>query len=278
MTNQPNWVAFTSADGSVNYVKAENNNYEDIRGIELTMSKGHGTWWSGFVNYTYQVESEGYFGLRHHYQDPQKQRDYILRYPPAQVKPLPRPYFRLNLVLHSPARFGPKVLDRHPLGNWQASFLGNWKAGQYSTWNPNEIPGLSANVRWVDSVNVDLRFSKSIQLRGSEFEIFADIENLLDTKYLSYAGFSGIRDFESYMYSLNFDFEEGVEKGNDRIGTYRPDDVDYDPLEANPYDDPDIAAANKRRKETKSYIDNPDIRSMTFLDPRKINIGIRLNF
>ena len=278
VSNQAGWISYTSVDRSVDYAVADNNNYADIRGIELTMRKHSGNWFTGFVNYTYQVESQGYFGLLHYYQDPKEQREYIEDYPPDQEKPRPRPYFRANLVFRTPERWGPGLMGQHLLGDWQLSVLGTWKAGAYATWNPHDIPGLRYNVQWVDTYNIDLRLNKALDLGSRKLELFIDVDNALNTRFLSYSGFSGTRDWQSYMQSLNFDFEDGVEHGDDRVGDYRPLDVAYDPLEPNPDDDPDIKARNDERKETRSYIDNPDIRSLTFLDPRQITLGLRFNF
>ena len=54
--------------------------------------------------------------------------------------------------------------------------------------------------------------------------------------------------------------------------------MDYEPLEPNPANDPTIADRNKVRKETKSYIDMPNLKALTFLDPRKVTLGININF
>jgi len=49
-------------------------------------------------------------------------------------------------------------------------------------------------------------------------------------------------------------------------------------LEINPYNDPEITKRNNKRKESKSYIDNPNIDSLWWLYPRDITFGIRINF
>ena len=109
-------------------------------------------------------------------------------------------------------------------------------------------------------------------------QLYVDIRNVFNFKYLSEAGFSDTYDRQSYLHSLNFSWEEGEENGNDRVGDYRPPGVEYDPLEPNLYNDPEIRARNDKRKETKSYIDMPNITSLTFLYPRDIYFGIRINF
>jgi hypothetical protein len=109
-------------------------------------------------------------------------------------------------------------------------------------------------------------------------QFYLDVSNILNTKQLSFSGFSDKFDYLDYLESLNFDWEEGVEHGNDKIGTVRPDNVAYDPLEFNPNNDPEIKKRNDERKENKSYIDMPNIKSLTFLNPRRITFGLKINF
>ncbi|MEA3431554.1 MAG: TonB-dependent receptor [candidate division WOR-3 bacterium] len=277
VTEQPGWIFYQNINNSVQYYKSANNNYEDIRGFEVTMSKHIGRWLTGFVNYTYDVGTSGYFGLTRYFEDPNKQRDY-LKLHPYQEKPHPQPYARANIDFHTPGNFGPEWKDIYPLGSWNLSILTDWRAGRYETYNPNNIPGIVDNVQWRDWYNVDLRGSKTIQIGKYAFQFFLDIANVLNIKYMSYAGFSDRYDYLDYMKSLNFPWEEGEERGNDRIGDYRPDDVPYDPLEPNPQNDPEIKARNDIRKKNKSYIDMPNIKSLTFLNPQDIAFGIRINF
>ncbi|MHB2148977.1 TonB-dependent receptor [Calditrichota bacterium LG25] len=277
VTNQVGWVFYQNLDNSVQYYKAANNNYQDIRGFEVTLYKRVGRWISGFINYTYDVKTSGYFGLTQYWEDPNKQREY-LRQNPYVEKPHPRPYARANINFHTPGQYGKKWLGGYPLADWNLNIIFNWKAGAFDTYNPNNIPGVVDNVRWRDWYNIDLRISKTLNLRKAQVQIYVDVSNLLNFKYLNMAGFADRYDYLDYLESLNFSWEEGVEKGNDKIGDYRPVGVAYDPLEPNPDNDPQIAARNQRRKETKSYIDMPNIQSFTFLNPRDFRFGVRISF
>jgi outer membrane receptor protein involved in Fe transport len=278
VTNQTGWIFYRNFNNTVQYNRAANNNYQDIRGLELTLTKRVGAWVTGFVNYTYEVITSGYFGLRQYNEDPLKQRDYLAQNP-YQSKPRPRPYARANISFHTPADFGPQVLFFNPLGNWTLNLLADWRTGAYETYNPRNIPGIIDDVQWRDWHNMDLRLTKSFNWNRYSFQFYMDITNLYNHKYMSYAGFSSYNDdYLPYLASLNFPWEEGDKKGNDRIGDYRPVGVAYDPLEHNPNNDPEISKRNAERKEKKSYIDNPDITSLTFLNPRDFRFGIRINF
>jgi outer membrane receptor protein involved in Fe transport len=279
ISSQIGWITYTNLNNSVVYSRSENNFYEDVRGIEITLDKRKGEWITGFINYTYMVNTSGYFGLLRYYEDPNLQRDYESRNL-YQERPEPRPYFRANLVFRTPEDFGPSMGIIKPLSEWNFSFLFNWKAGAFTTYNPDNILGVGVinNVQWKDTYFLDLRISKMFDLKRGNIQIYADIDNLLNTKFLSYTGFSSYYDYLDYMESLCLPWESGDFKGNDRIGEYRDWDVEYDPLVYNPTNDPVVAAGNEKRKETKSYIDMPNIRSLTFLNPRMIHFGIRISF
>ncbi|MBD3223922.1 MAG: TonB-dependent receptor plug domain-containing protein, partial [Caldithrix sp.] len=132
---QPRLVTYENNDGSISYSRAEPNNYEDIRGFEITLNKNRGQWVRGFLNYTYMVSTYGYFGYGIFYENPALQRQYeqtTTYY--YQAKPKPRPYARANIDFFSPDNFGPKIADTHPLAEWRLNFLANWKTGRYDTW------------------------------------------------------------------------------------------------------------------------------------------------
>jgi outer membrane receptor protein involved in Fe transport len=276
VTGQPGWVNYLSFDGSVRYRVPDNNFYEDIRGFELTIEKRSGRWLTGFINYTYDVRTSGLFGYTWYYENPQEMRDY-LRLNPSQVRSRPIPYARANINFRIPFDFGPEFLGIKILGGWNISLLANWRKGQYETYNPFSIPGLVDNVRWKDFYNIDMRVSRDFRYANFDFRLFLDIQNVFNIKYMNMSGFADIYDYQDYLASLRFSWGEGIYRGNDRIGDYRPSDVKYDPLEPNPDNDPEIAARNQERIDNRSYIDNPNIRSLTFLNPRKITFGIRLN-
>ncbi|MCX6142267.1 MAG: TonB-dependent receptor, partial [Ignavibacteriales bacterium] len=147
VTHQPGWVHFQNINTSVNYYESTSNNYADIRGFEVTLTKLGGSWISGFVNYTYDVGSSGYFDLTQYYQDVNKQRSY-LQLNPYQTKPHPQPYANTNVTIRTPEAFGPEVAGIHPLAGWSLNFVGTWGAGSYGTYNPNSIPGVVDNVQW----------------------------------------------------------------------------------------------------------------------------------
>ena len=189
ITDQPGDIFYQNINGTVQYYKTENNNYADIRGFELTLYKRAGEWFTGFMNYTYDVRTSGYFGLRRYYQDPNEQRDY-LRQNPYQSRPHPMPYARANLNFFTPADIGPEWGMFKPLANWRLNLLADWQSGSYETYNPDNIPGVVDDVQWKDYLNVDLRLTKTIDFDFFNIQLFMDIINIFNYKYMSEAGFS----------------------------------------------------------------------------------------
>ncbi|MGQ9561271.1 MAG: TonB-dependent receptor [Candidatus Oleimicrobiaceae bacterium] len=275
ITNQPGWVYYQNITGSVKYNITENNNYQDVRGFEVTLTKRAGGWVSGFVNYTYEVITSGYFGLLRYYQDPNMQRDY-LRQNPYQERPHPQPYARANIDFLTPPQFGPKVWGIHPLGMWNLNVLASWRAGAYETYNPHNIPGLVDNVQWKDYYNLDLRLAKTFRISRYDIQFYVDVTNALNLKRLSYAGFANYYDYLDYLESLHFPWETGAEQGNDRIGEYREEGVKYEPYD--PTDPTKTKEDLDRILKTKAYIDMPNLTYFTFLDPRDVKFGIKVNF
>ncbi len=276
ISNQPGWIYYEGLK-NISYYKAANNNYADIRGLEFTFIKRYGRWFSGFINYTYDVRTSGYFGLLAYYEDPKRQREYLKQNPVMQRRH-PLPFARANLDFHTPANFGSKIGSLYPFADWRLNILANYRTGSYYTYNPYQKPGVSDDTQWRDYYNVDLKISKTMKLNRFQLTLYVDIKNLFNLKYMSYAGFSDRYDWLDYLESLNFPWETGDEKGNDRIGDYRPPGVAYDPLEPNPNNDPEISARNAERKKKKSYIDMPNFKSLTFLNPRAYYFGITIRF
>ncbi len=286
ISDQSDLTRFISSDGKVNYFKATNNSYEDIRGFELTLDKRLGRWLTGFANYTYMVSTYGLFGIGTQFENPAEQRDYLRDNPPFQRRPVPRPYARINLLFHTPRDFGQEFMGFKPLADWQMSFLGTWREGAYLTWNPANVPGIENNVQMPDYKMFDFRLSRIVKFGRGQLDLFLDIRNVFNIKNFTLYGFVDGRDYSDYMTSLRLprDVAEpiGVQGewlyGDDRIGDLRPEGVAYDPLESNPNNDPEIAARNARRIASKSYIDNPNQSNLMYLNPRDIYFGAKLTF
>ena len=281
---QPRLVSYQSRDGKVNYSRSEPDNYQDVRGFELTLTKNRGDWIQGFINYTYDVRSNGNFGFGTYYENASQQRTYEATTTSTyQEKPIPRPFANANIDFFTPSDFGPQMGDMYILGDFRFSFVAAWYSGAYDTWaGGGSIPGIENNVQWKDLWNVDLRISKSFHVLGVNLQIFADITNLFNYKYLNPGryGFNpetNNNDFIAYMKSLHLPAEIGDPlgygniPGNDKPGDYRTGP--YIPW------DPNASESQKAEWEkNKSYIDMPNQEYFAFLNPRDIFWGLKLSY
>jgi len=256
--DQTGSIQYTNYDGSVDYTTYENNNYADIRGFELRLDKRFGQWITGWLNYNYMVTTSGYIGRQHYYQDEREQAIYGLQNP-YQERPLARPVLRANLNFRTPRDWGPAMAGIKPLGDIHLATLYTWKAGKYVTWDPLETYELQDNLQWKGSYNFDARFSKRMRFGKYSMQIFADIKNLFNTKYINERGFRNDTDRTNYYESLHLPMyegeiyqAEGYIGGNDKPGDIKSDD--------------------------KSYLNMPDREFLTYFNPRCIFFGLKVDF
>ncbi|RMF06814.1 MAG: TonB-dependent receptor [Candidatus Neomarinimicrobiota bacterium] len=310
VTDQQDWTRYISADGKVNYYQITHNNYQDIRGLEIELSKIRGDWFTGMVNYEYRVTSSGYFGIDQYFENPAEQKDF-LRNNPYQSKPLPTPRMKGYLDFFTPPNFGPEILGQRLLGDWHLNFIGRWTAGSWFTYNPNNVRGIQYNVRWKDYKNLDLKVSKVFLFGSVSATVFMDVFNVLNLKTFSGNSFSDSYDFDYYMQSLHLPRHIGDKlgygniPGNDQPGDVRKEGVDFVPIVSirsldnvsNPYERPlyyeqtteayyqwvdgEWVSADQdfvdQVLKDKAYIDMPNQTYFTFLDPRDIFFGINFS-
>jgi len=280
---QPRQVTYVSRDNTVNYTRSEPDNYRDVRGFELTLTKNRGDWVQGFLNYTYDVRSTGNFGWGTYYENQSLQRNYeATSTDNFQVKPIPQPFANANIEIFTPADYGPQLGSIYLLGDWRFSFIGQWTSGYYLTWvGGGSIPGITNNVQWNEYWNLDLRVSKSFNIMGVNLQLFADISNLFNYKYMTQYGFVDANDYLAYMKSLHlpedvYDSKFGYTNslqgryiaGDDRPGDYRNGAYI-------PWDDDAPESQKEEWRKNKSYIDMPNQEFFTFLNPRDIYWGLK---
>jgi hypothetical protein len=311
-------VHIISRNGSVNYYAPEPISYADIRGFELELRKNRGEWLTGFINYTYSVQSSGYFGFLNSYENALEQRQYEIQYKSdiTQNRPVPQPYARANIDIFTPEGWGPKLGGANVFDQLRLSILSSWSSGRYITWTGGgpTSPGFVNNLQWNDVFNIDLRISKTINFGPIGLEIFADVYNVFNIKYMDWrrAGFRNLADYDQYMQSLHMptdkvkDFDSyGNIPGKDNPGDFRDPGINFQPLEytssistvTNPntiayyYD---ASSGNyyhwsgtawsqvsnsviQNVLDNKAYIDMPNLSYMTFLNPRDVYFGVKFN-
>jgi len=313
ITDVQTYTNYTSENKSIGYFKATNDNYLDTRGVELTFKKSAGDWVRGFVTFTYQISTNGAFGPGRVNDDPQQQR--IIDQTTQNVyqqKPVPLPRSRASITFLTPSVYGPKWSGINPVGDWSLTVLADWRAGEWVNWNPNqvrEIANIVQNVQTKNYFNIDLRLNKTFNFNFLELMLFVDVRNVLNTKRLSGGSFYDARDMEFYINSLHLPKSDAYNNipGDDRVGEYRKDGVEFQPIisdystvagVSNPETRPFYYETSTGRYmqylngnwqevpqdklnqvlDDKAYIDMPNNTSFNFLNPRQIFFGINLSF
>jgi outer membrane receptor protein involved in Fe transport len=304
ISDQQNTTTYFPVSGA-SYTVTNANGYQDTRGVEITLRKTPGNWFSGFVNYTYQATSSGQFGIIDVYEDPAKQvseyNEKTDKY--YQKRTIPAPFARADLIFTSPIDFGPKVIGNHIFGDLMVNLLLNWSQGGWMTYNQNNTPGVNNNVQYVDYFDGRLRVSKGVSVSHFRIQIFADVSNLFNALRLR-TGYGDLTTSGAYINSLHLPKSNAYNNipGDDKIGAYRDRGVEWQPMirqdgvengnikigdRAIYYDNNtntywqtvgnawvkvDQAIIDKINS-TKAYINMPNPSTFWFLNPRNITFG-----
>lgn len=234
---------FYTVNRSIDYFISVNELWEKIRGFEISLQKPYGHWITGWFNYNYMVTTEGHYGLRRECEDPwlSENRSFVSN------APIPRPTARLSISLHTPVDFGPHLWKFRPFAGYTISFLYRYRDGgkiRLAYADPEDPTEPYVDV--VDFQVVNATLEKTMQIGGIQAAFYVEVRNLFNRKQLNLAGIENMADYQS---SLKLPFEEGEEKGNDKIGDYE-----------------------------QSYIELSSFWWSHFLNPRDWWFGIRFNF
>lgn len=272
-------IHYVGLDGGVDYWSRENNNYEDVRGLEARIEKRFGAWVTGWANYNYMVTTSGYIGRQTYYEDPrQMEQEGLMN--PYQERPLARPIARANITISSPDDFGPEFSGIHPFAGIRTDLLFSWRAGRYETsdayifWTPLGDEQTLAPLQWKDRTSFDLRIRKNFMYKNFALNLYLDFQNVFNLKELQESGFSDANDRYNYMRSLHLSRYEGDEfaskeeyedmgffAGDDRPGDYRKSDVTYQPIEQ-----VSVAADLKDPNSKVIYFDSSTRKFMNYVD------------
>ena len=161
------------------YDTQRNNNWQDLRGVEMKLTKMYGRFFTGWLNMNYLVSVSGYYGLQRYNQD---QLAAYYAYSAVKDQPQTQPSFLANFNFHTPSDFGTLW------GDWRLSILQSWNKGVKVIYNPTGLP--TREVRtvyyWENNYRTNLRLSKSLQvMAGLNLLFYMDVNNLFEFKALN---------------------------------------------------------------------------------------------
>ncbi len=196
-----NWV---SSGGGSAHQTYENNQYQDIRGIEMKITKRIGRFFTGWINMNYLISTKGYYGYQVYNQDPLAA---YLSYAAAKEQPQTTPSFIANLNFHTPKDWGQLK------GDWILSINQYWTKGAKVIYNPTGLPTREVNTiyYWADNYSTNLRLSKSLKLTESiNLRLYMDVRNVFNYERLN---INVLNSAERERYYTNYiDGESGLDE------------------------------------------------------------------
>jgi hypothetical protein len=267
ITGQHGDIRYENSAGILKFDYRSNNNYQDIQGVELTVTKQIGTWLTGWLNYRYLIEKSGHVGRSDVTEENVNNQQEGL-YQGDESRPKPRPEFTANINLHTPQKWGPEILGHRVFEDWNLSILPTWRKGDYFTWNPLSKLHVENNMNWPDYYMVDLRLSKYVRTGLVNFTLYLDVDNVFNIKvshlHRGYP-FADAADEKAYLASLHLPMYDSEEydalrelnpglyvAGNDEIGDFRSDN--------------------------KPYINDPNRDFLMYGEKRQIWFGLKIDF
>lgn len=256
--------------------------YRDIRGIELRMEKRLGRFFTFWGNYEYMLVSYGRIGKDRVYENRLKAADEIRYSNIYTTEALPST--QLNLNWHTPSDFGPDIWGARPLRNIYVNLFYEWRDRGDVILNPEEPEAEQKRIGVVDYVNVDLRASKRFNFGNTNIEFVVTVQNLLNIKRLTYANMPQGQYYE-YRESLHTEEDVYSPAERDRLGEYPRDEYAWETatykLRKGLYRLKrllGIEAEKPWRWGNNDHIKIGWYDTPLYLNPRRILIGIRINF
>ena len=271
VTGQYGRVNYQSANSILNYYSYSSNEYQDIQGVEVNISKNDNSWLTGWVNFDYMLTKTGHTGVKT-VSDVAITSQVNTLYQGDETRSLPRPSINLNVTLRSPDKWGPQLGGLDIFGNWDLTVFGQWRAGDYFTYNPLGDRYVHNNMSWPDYYMVDLKLSKAINIAGVTTTFYVDCSNVFNLKVnlmSKYYPFENGNDFRDYMASLHLPI----------YNSPAYDDLRKQAAQnGNQYYIPGNDKVGDLRSSSKPYINDPNYSYFLYDQPRDIWFGMKVDF
>ncbi|MCB9502221.1 MAG: TonB-dependent receptor [Deferribacteres bacterium] len=206
------------------YYTWENNQYDDIVGMEFTLYKRFGRFFSGWARTEFMGQKEGLVGVPQKYLpgDPEAVSEFnTFSYPNDRLWDW-QPGVLLNLDFHTPSQWGPEILGYSALGGWRLNAIIDWKSGGKFTWNPELDPQVYNNMQGYDHFMTDIFISRAFTRFNSKITAYVDIHNLINRDMLNIGILRGLtQDPSSEIYKYYASLKDG-----DRVGDFKQSYID----------------------------------------------------
>jgi hypothetical protein len=201
------------------YYTWDNKIYQDIIGWEFRINKRLGQFVTGWVQAEFRGQKAGEIGFAKRYMptDPENISTFSQFSWPDDFLWEWVPSFMINLDLHTPMNWGPRLLGHAVLSGWRLNGIINWSRGTKWTWNPYRSPFIHNNMMNANYFRGDFYIIKDFSVAGVTSSFYIDIRNLLSRTLLNVGALAGPDDIPS---KEQYQYYASLQKG-DRVGHYK---------------------------------------------------------
>jgi len=213
-------MVYAHSDQSLVMEWYDQNNYKEIRGIEIELRKTVGRFISGWFNYNYIKKSEADLEIPNLSDipiitdDPNIGRNGVLWGVPRSIVSQLQPNARGVITFSAPSNWGPKLKNYSLLGNTNLSFQMYYQGGAEHEHPRSSFRDAHPDVRfkYLDRYWANMRLSRLFRVNSFNIELYMDASNIFHTKYRNPPGGRSREDYYDDLYESGRLDEVGTDK------------------------------------------------------------------
>lgn len=213
-------MVYAHSDQSLVLEWYDQNNYKEIRGIEIELRKTVGRFITGWFNYNYIKKSEADLEIPNLSDipiitdDPNIGRNGVLWGVPRSIVSQIQPNARGVITFSAPAGWGPKLKNYSLLGNTNLSFQVFYQGGGEHEHPRGSFRDAHPDVRFknLDQYWANMRLSRLFRINSLNIELYMDASNILHTKFRYTPGGRSREDYYDDLYESGRLDEVGTDK------------------------------------------------------------------
>lgn len=269
----------------VNYETYNSNYYQSIRGLQFTIEKRVGKFWTGWFNYDYEIYGRGKLGFQTFFEDSTRAPS-ALSYASENRSMVPMPRFNVGVDLHTHSQFGPSFGRIYPMADMNLNLLFWWRSQPTYTYTSPDKKGWKApyapldNMKWKAHYATNLVFTKRFSIGKAVTPVFyVEIYNLFNTKNMFRNGFGGSTERYIELLLLDKYGDDGIDNIDDLIERLDEEGRSIDELiNKVRFGDKGDLAEEAIVSENQVISSPSDTPFKLYINPRQIWIGLRLEF
>jgi|GEM_PF-5001096 len=268
--NQPQFVMYNPGTQESLWFSYQDYSYWTSKGFEARLSRSNGGFINGFINLSYFLTTYGTTGptlVRPDDEDLHK--NFIAEQATSLGKNTFEPVIRgkAGIYFAVPDKFGPQILSFKPFANWRFNWILKWRQGSRFHWDPTgQTDESELNYRWRDYRMVDLKIDRDMTVYNVNVSLYCDIFNIFNIKNFN------VTDFGEAIYE-GVDYYQAPGNASYTFFAYGKDTQ----KEFNRYMTR-IEQTGKKPGDEVEEAYMPKRKSITYLFPRNVWLGVRISF